>query len=184
MYAIPPNPTPSMYCAVLNTARIRLLRRTMTCETSPVTNAIAIGQGGANNIADARNGMNTTEEPTRALETRGFGRKEESLAMPRIVNAISAFQNELSSSDGTYHVVTNKRPRAATPTPAQKSRNVQRSRLGWLLVISHLAQPRKMNLEGEEPHITLELCCTICEKQLRDCREQKSEQLQHRASPP
>jgi len=30
---------------------------------------------------------------------------------------------------------------------------------------------------------TLDLCNPICEKQLRDCREQKSEQLQHRASP-
>src|SRR6266540_2490711 len=141
MYTIPPNPTPSMYCAVLNTARIRLLRRTMTCETSPVTNAIAIGQGGANNIADARNGMNTTEEPTRALETRGLGRNEESLAIPRIVNAISAFQKRLSSSDGIYHVVARRKPSAATPTPAKNSRNVQRSRLGWLLVITHLAQP-------------------------------------------
>jgi len=126
----------------------------MTWETRPVTSAITIGQGGANNIADAKKGMKTTDEPTRALETRGFGRKEESLAIPRIVNAISAFQKELSSSEGTYHVETNKRLSAATQTPAKKSRNVQRSRLGWLLVISDLAQPLKINLKkGEEPHI-------------------------------
>jgi hypothetical protein len=93
---------------------------------------MAIGQGGANSIADARNGIKTTEEPTRAVEMRGFGRNDESLAIPRIMNAIRAFQKLVSLREGTYQDVASRIPRAAVPTAANKSRKVSRSRSGWL----------------------------------------------------
>src|SRR6185503_1708551 len=66
VYSSPPNPTNSMYCAALNVARTSALRRTTKCATNPVTPAMTIGQGGANKSTEAKNGMNTTEEPTYA----------------------------------------------------------------------------------------------------------------------
>jgi len=93
---------------------------------------MAIGHGGANSIAAAKNGMKTTEDPTRAVEIRGLGRKDESLAIPRIVNAISAFQKTVSLRDGMYQDVASKIPRAAALTAPNKSRKVSLSRSGWL----------------------------------------------------
>jgi|SRR6267378_5006837 len=115
----------------------------------PVINAITIGQGGANNIADAKNGMKTTDEPMRALEIRALGRNDESLAIPRTAKAIRAFQNAASAespTDGMYHRVTSNNASAATAIAAKRNRKAHLSNLGWLSAISILVHP------GNEEH--------------------------------
>src|SRR5437588_3069287 len=118
-----------MYCAVLNDARTRLFRRTTSWEIDPVTSAISIGQGGSNNITDAKNGTKLTDEPRRAPEMRGTGRNEESATIPKIVNAMIPFQNPVSANDGRYHChgPVRKRAAAAAPTAASRILKLHRS---------------------------------------------------------
>jgi len=86
-----------------------------------------MGHGGAKRSTEAKNGMKTTDEPTPAREIRGRGRKDESLAMPKTMNATKAFQNLLLESDGTYQSVANSNVHAATATRASRRRKLQRS---------------------------------------------------------
>src|SRR5439155_422311 len=132
-------------------------RRTISCATSPVTHAMTIGHGGAKRRTEAKNGMKTTEDPTPAREIRGRGRKDESLAMPRTVNATNAFQNRLSESDGTYQSVATNKVHAATATRARSRRKLQRSNCGWLSPITRFldqlaSKNHSKNREG--PHVS------------------------------
>src|SRR6266511_4333543 len=111
-----------MYCAVLNDARTRLLRRTTIWEINPVTNAISIGQGGSNSITDAKNGTKLTDEPRRAPEMRGTGRNEESLTIPKMVNATIPFQKAFSEIEGRFHCQGPVRKSAAAADPTRASR--------------------------------------------------------------
>jgi hypothetical protein len=88
---------------------------------------MTIGHGGAKRRTDARNGMKTTDAPTRALEMRGTGRKDESLAMPRTMKATRAFQNPVSDIEGTYHSGVTNSVIAAAATTAKRKRKLQRS---------------------------------------------------------
>jgi hypothetical protein len=97
-----------------------------------VIKAIAIGHGGGNSIAAAKKGINTTEDPTRAVEILGFGKKDESLAIPRTVNAINPFQRPVSLRVGMNHGEAARIPTAPVQTAPNKSLKVSRSRSGWL----------------------------------------------------
>src|SRR5262245_22483057 len=117
---------------------------------TPVTSARSMGHGGSNSMADARNGTNTTEEPIRAVAIRAFGRKDESLAIPKTAKAMSAFQNAellLSANDGTNQGVANNKPRADTTTDVKRILNAQLSSLGWLSAIQS-SRPRKEKAVG------------------------------------
>src|SRR5712671_5316752 len=91
---------------------------------------MTIGHGGGNSRTAARNGMNTTDEPTRAFEMRGTGRNAESLAIPNNAKAIKAFQYPVFAMGGTYHSVANSIQTAAMLTAASKSRKLHRSNWG------------------------------------------------------
>src|SRR5688572_12509845 len=119
-----------MYWAVLNHARTSVLRLTIRCAIKPVRPAITMGHGGGNKRTEARNGMNTTDEPIRAFEIRGTGRNAESLAIPNNANATRAFQNDVLEMGGRYHSVANSSEIAATLTAASKSRKLHRSNWG------------------------------------------------------
>ncbi|HET9385836.1 MAG TPA: hypothetical protein VFO67_11865, partial [Gemmatimonadales bacterium] len=88
------------------------------------------GHGGGNNRTAARNGMNTTEDPTRAFEIRGTGKNAESLAIPNNVKATKPFQNAVSEMGGMYQSVANSSEAAAKLTTVSKSRKLHRSNWG------------------------------------------------------
>jgi hypothetical protein len=106
---------------------------------------MTIGHGGANRRTDARNGMKTTDDPTRALAIRGTGRKDESLAIPKTMKATRAFQNPVSEIEGTYHSVCTKRRIAAVASTARRIRKLNRSNWGWLspIVVPSVGPDRK-----------------------------------------
>src|SRR2546425_6142768 len=91
-----------------------------------------MGHGGANNSTEARNGMNTTDEPTRACEIRGTGRNAESLAIPNSVKATKPFQNPVFAIGGMYQSLRNSSETAAMPTATSSSRKLHRSNRGCL----------------------------------------------------
>jgi|SRR6266516_7604895 len=116
-----------MYCAVLKAARTNVFRRTMIWDTSPVMKAITRGQGGENSNTAARNGMKTTDEPIPEVEIRGDGMKEESLAIPKIVKATTAFQNGPLENEGMYQSVNANKSAAPAHTITRSKRKPVRS---------------------------------------------------------
>jgi hypothetical protein len=78
-------------------------------------------------MTDAMNGTNATDVPTRANEIRERGKKEESHAIPRRVNATNPFQNALLEVDGMNHSSDHSNKNAAAEATRRSNRKLHRS---------------------------------------------------------
>ncbi len=102
-----------MYCAVLNQTRRGGLLRTNLSTIRPVMPPITMGHGWGNSGIEARIGMKETEVLTLA---NGIVNENESLTIPRMTNAPTAFQNSEGIGVATYHSRSKSKQRVAADT--------------------------------------------------------------------
>src|SRR6266516_109280 len=115
------DPTASIYWAMLNHTRTRVLRRTNVSTMNVVSPLISIGQGCSKSITEASNGIKATEAFTSPEPGRVILRKDESQTIPKTANAASPFQY-FASPDGGRDQTGRKNVRPAATDNAAVSR--------------------------------------------------------------
>src|SRR2546426_274858 len=97
-------------------------------------------------------------------------------------------RSERSMADTTATALSGKvRPPLSRQRPAESESSTDQVEVGARPSSPSIRLLVKRNhkiKKERSPTSPLDLIRSLCEKQLRDCCEQKSEQLQHRASPP